>query len=201
MGIVSAFLEQANTGMVGHDAREPVSTIVQKACTQRVVAASLVTLRGDNVGAAASDPLRTVSAGGEHHALVEYQLSPEAEAGALRVAAFLIRYYSEGGQWGDLREPLDTITTRDRLALVTVTIHGTPYVIVDIGLRMLVPKELFRAQGFRPTYIFDRGADGKPFPKTVQVRMVGNSISPPPYQALLRENFLHEQLFAQEGAA
>ncbi len=62
--------------------------------------------------------------------------------------------------------------------LVTVTIRGTPYVIVDIGLRMLEPRELFRAQDFPDGYIIDRGHDGRTFSKSTQVRMVGNSVDP-----------------------
>ena len=75
----------------------------------------------------------------------------------MRVAAFLMEYYSEGGQWSELDKPLNTITTRDRLALATVFIQGTPYVIVDIRLRMLKPRELFNGQDFPPNYIIDRG--------------------------------------------
>jgi len=128
-----------------------------------------------------------ITAGAEHHALVECTLSPEHEAGALRVAAFLMHYYSEGGQWGDLRKPMGTITTKDRLALVTVTIKGQPFVIVDIGLRMLTPRELYNAQGFPKNYIIDHGADGRRFSKTKQVLFVGNSVSPPPMAAMCRE--------------
>jgi len=73
---------------------------------------------------------------------------------------------------------MTTITTKDRMALVTVTIKGTPYVIVDIGLRMLEPRELFRAQDFPDSYIIDRGHDGRTFSKSTQVRMVGNSVDP-----------------------
>lgn len=193
LGVVTAFLEQANGGpnnenASGHAASDPVSTIAATGSQQRLVAASMVTMRGDNTGAAASAPLRTLSAGGEHHAVVECTLSPEHEAGALRVAAFLMRYYGEGGQWGDLRAPTDTITTKHRLALVTVTIQGTPYVIVDIGLRMLRREELFKAQGFPPEYIIDRTADGRPLSISRSVRMVGNSVSPPPLAALARAN-------------
>ena len=155
--VVAAFLEQANTGMVGHDARDPMSTIVGAGSTQRLVQADLA------------------------------QLSPDHEAGALRVAAFLIKYYGTANGV-DLRDPLDTITTRDRLALVTVTIHGTPYVIVDIGLRMLRREELFRAQGFPADYIIDRTADGRPLSISRSVRMVGNSVSPPPLLAIARAN-------------
>src|SRR5690606_5771495 len=102
-------------------------------------------------------------------------------------AAFLLSYYGNGGA-PSLADPLDTVTTRDRLALVTVTIKGTPYVIVDIRLRMLKPAELFRAQGFPPDYIIDRTADGRPISNTHAVRMVGNSVSPPPLRALAEAN-------------
>jgi DNA (cytosine-5)-methyltransferase 1 len=200
---VAAFLAQQNTmpnGGVhaGHDAREPVSTITNSGSHQNVVAASLATLRGTNVGRGADEPLRTASGGGEHHALIEYTLSPDQEAGALRVAALLIRYYSEGGQWGDLRDPADTITAKDRIALVTVWLRGHPYVIVDVGLRMLTPRELYRAQGFPDGYIIERGHDGRMFSKSDQVRMVGNSVSPPPAEALIKANYQHRPVLADE---
>jgi len=196
MGIITAYIEQANGGPNGHAAKcrgadEPVSTIVGKGSTQRIVAAHLMhaSTSNTNGGRGRPDlPLRTILAGGEHNSVVECTLSPEHEAGALRVAAFLMRYYGEGGQWGDLRDPADTITTKHRLALVTVTIRGTPYVIVDIGLRMLQKQELFRAQGFPTDYIIDRTADGRPITGTRAVRMVGNSVSPPPLRALAQAN-------------
>lgn len=191
LGISTAYLMQANGGFCttpGHDVREPMSTITNSGSQQQVVTAHLTTLRKNCDGHGADEPLATITAGAEHHALVEYRLAPEHEAGALRVAAFLMEYYSEGGQWSDLREPLNTITTRDRLALVTVTIQGTPYVIVDIGLRMLTPRELYRAQGFRDDYIIDVGHDGRKFTKDQQVRMVGNSVPPDVIAAIYRAN-------------
>lgn len=140
----------------------------------------------------ARSPIGTVTASGNGgHALAEAelaQLSPDQEAGALRVAAFLVKYYGTGANAPTLRNPVDTITTRDRLALVTVEIKGTPYVIVDIGLRMLKPHELFRAQGFPSTYIIDRTADGTTLKTTAQVRMCGNSVSPPPMFAIADAN-------------
>jgi DNA (cytosine-5)-methyltransferase 1 len=195
LGIVTAFLEQAAGGPNSNTsppraATDPVSTIVGKGCTQRLVTAHLMHASTSNVngGRGRPDlPLRTILAGGEHNAVVECTLSPEHEEGALRVAAFLVNYYGNG-QALDLREPTDTITTRDHLALVTVAIRGTPYVIVDIGLRMLKPHELFRAQGFPPDYIFDRTADGRRITNTTAVRMVGNSVSPPPLYAIARAN-------------
>ncbi len=192
MGVFAAFLEQANGGFAaegpGRDAREPMSTITGTGSQQRIVAAHLATMRGDNTGAAASEPLRTVSAGGEHHAVVECTLSPEQEAGALRVAAFLIKYHGTGANVPGLLDPLSTISTKDRLALVTVMVRGTPYVIVDIGLRMLQRHELFRAQGFPASYVIDRTADGRSLPVWRSVAMVGNSVSPPPLRAVAEAN-------------
>jgi len=191
--VVTAFLEQANGGGEnGNPARargadEPVSSITGTGSQQRVVTAHMAKLRGTSSAADVAGPLATVSAGGEHHAVVECTLSAEHEAGALRVAAFLVNYYGNGAP-RDLRESLDTVTTRDRLALVTVTIKGTPYVIVDIGLRMLKPRELYRAQGFPANYIIDRTASGKPLTISAAVRMVGNSVSPPPLCAIARAN-------------
>lgn len=193
-GLMSAFLDQANGGGPNGNpappraATEPLSAITGTGSQQRIVTAHMATLRGDNVGAAADAPVRTMSAGGEHHAVVECTLSPEQEEGALRVAAFLIRYYGMGGQWGELDQPIDTITTKHRLALVTVHVRGVPYVIVDITLRMLTPPELYRAQGFPADYIIDRTADGRKLTVSQQVRMVGNSVSPPPLYAIVDAN-------------
>ncbi len=160
LGVATAFLEQANGGFYqgdGNDARDPLSTITASGSQQRMVSANLI------------------------------QLAPEHEAGELRVAAFLIKYYGSGIAV-DPRDPLDTVTTKDRLALVTVFVQGTPYVIVDIRLRMLKPPELFRAQGFPVTYIIDRTADGTVLKITAQVRMCGNSVSPPPMFAIAEAN-------------
>jgi len=188
--LVTAFIEQANGGFNTTPARsmeDPMSTVTNTGSQQRLMTASLATLRRNCVGRAVNDLVPTMTAGAEHHALVEYKLSPEHEAGALRVAAFLISYYgTENTSAADA--PAPTVTTKDRLGLVTVFVKGTPYVIVDICLRMLQPHELYRAQGFPASYIIDKGADGKPFTKTEQVHMCGNSVSPPPMAALARAN-------------
>jgi DNA (cytosine-5)-methyltransferase 1 len=192
-GVVTGFLEQANGGGPnGNPARarscdEPVSAITATGSQQRLTTAHLAKLRGTSSAADVANPLHTISAGGEHHAVIECMLSPENKAGALRVAAFMVNYYGNGTAL-DLGEPLDTVTTRDRIALVTVTIKGTPYVIVDIGLRMLRREELFMAQGFPPDYIIDTTADGRKLSISASVRMVGNSVSPPPLYALARAN-------------
>jgi len=151
-----------------------------------LVTAHLMTNTSAHSGAAAGEPVPTITSAG-NQAVVECTLSREQEAGALRVAAFLVKYYGSGIAV-DPRDPLDTVTTKDRLALVTVVIKGTPYVIVDIGLRMLKPHELYRAQGFPVGYIIDRTADGTPLTTSAAVRMVGNSVSPPPLRALAEAN-------------
>ncbi|MDG9809454.1 MULTISPECIES: DNA cytosine methyltransferase [Pseudomonas] len=188
--LVTAFIEQANGGFNTTPAKgadEPLTTVTNTGSQQRLVTASLATLRRNCVGRPVDDLVPTMTAGAEHHALVEYKLSPEHEEGALRVAAFLISYYgTENTSAADA--PAPTVTTKDRLGLVTVFVKGTPYVIVDICLRMLQPHELYRAQGFPASYIIDKGADGKRFTKTEQVHMCGNSVSPPPMAALARAN-------------
>lgn len=149
---------------------------------------------------AANLPVGTVTASGNGgHAVAQAELaelSIEHQEGALRVAAFLIKYYGTGANVPSLTNPADTITTKDRLALVTVVIKGTPYVIVDIGLRMLKPRELYRAQGFPVGYIIDRTANGTPLSTSAAVRMVGNSVSPPPLRALAEANLdpIHRQV-------
>jgi DNA (cytosine-5)-methyltransferase 1 len=194
--VVTAYLDQANGGGPNGNpapprgADEPVSSITGTGSQQRLVAVHLqhASTSNTNGGRGRVDlPLRTVMAGGQHHAVVECVLSPEQEAGALRVAALMVNYYGNG-QPLDLTDPMDTITTRDRIALVTVTIKGTPYVIVDIGLRMLKPHELYRAQGFPADYVIDRTACGKPLTISQAVAMVGNSVSPPPMRAIAAAN-------------
>ena len=185
-----AYLAQHNGGYnvtPGHHPTEPMTAITTSGSQQNVVTAHLCTLRKNCVGQPMDGLVPTITAGAEHHALVEYTLAPEYQAGAMRVAAFLMGYYGTDNIY-DLRDPAATITTRDRLALVTVTIKGTPYVIVDIGMRMLTPRELYRAQGFPDNYVIDVGHDGRKFTKRAQVRMVGNSVSPQPMAALIRAN-------------
>lgn len=162
------------------DIEQPLGTVVGTG-KHAVSAAYLMQANGGfntTPGHAADEPFSTVTNSGSQQQLVTAILSPTEEAGALRVAAFLMRYYGQGGQWSDLGDPLTTITTKDRMALVTVTIAGTPYVIVDIGLRMLEPRELYNANDFPADYIIDRGHDGRRFSKSTQVRMVGNSVDP-----------------------
>lgn len=170
------------------DANDPLHTISAGGQHHGLVSAFMERAFGCSVGQGLEEPAPTITAGGGgKSSLVSLTLSPEHEAGALRVAAFLISYYGTENV-SAAGDPTPTITTKDRLGLVTVTIKGTPYVIVDICLRMLQPSELYKAQGFPDDYIISHGADGKPFTKTQQVHMCGNSVSPPPMAALARAN-------------
>lgn len=167
---------------------DPLHTISAGGQHHGLVSAFLERQFGASVGAEVEDPAPTITAGGGgKSSLISLKLSPEHEAGALRVAAFLISYYGADNTSG-YDAPAPTITTKDRLAMVTVMVQGTPYVIVDICLRMLKPAELYKAQGFPADYNISHGVDGKPFTITKQVHMCGNSVSPPPMAALARAN-------------
>ena len=121
-------------------------------------------------GQIVNEPLHTVTTSPGHFA---------------EVRAFLIKYYGAGiGQ--ELNEPLHTVVSRDRYGLVTI--QGQDYQIVDIGMRMLEPRELFNAQGFPEDYIIDRDYTGKAYPKSAQVARCGNSVPPPFAEALVRVN-------------
>ncbi|WP_164272409.1 DNA cytosine methyltransferase [Stenotrophomonas sp. B1-1] len=193
LGVAAASLVTLRRNMVGADVRTPLTTVAAQAEHHAVATAFLEQANGgfyQGAGNYARDPVSTITASGSQQRLVSAglaQLSPDQEAGALRVAAFLVKYYGSGIAV-DLHDPVDTITTKDRLALVTVHIHGVPHVIVDIGLRMLKPHELYRAQGFPVGYIIDRTANGTPLSTSAAVRMVGNSVSPPPLRALAEAN-------------
>jgi DNA (cytosine-5)-methyltransferase 1 len=210
MALVSAFLAKHYGGVVGSDLRagigtvtsvdhhslvsaqlvgvggragqsrprgvnEPTATGTSKADTA-LVTSNLIKLRGTSKGGQSiEEPLHTISAQGLHHA---------------EVRAFLIKYYGTD-QDPRLAEPMHTIPTKDRFGLVFV--HGEPYAIVDIGMRMLTPRELYRAQGFPESYLIERGADGRALTKTAQVRMCGNSVCPPMAEAYVKANYRDQQ--------
>jgi len=195
--LVALSLAQLRNNCDARDLNDPTQTISAGGEHHGLVSAFLSRQFGNSVGHATNDSMGTATAGGGGKSALaecalsgeaENGLSPEDEAGALRVAAFLMEYYSEGGQWSALDKPLNTITTRDWLALVTVFIKGDPYVIVDIRLRMLTPRELARGQDFPEDYIIDRGHDGRKFSVATQVRMIGNSVNPVMAEAFLRAN-------------
>ncbi|MFL9611051.1 DNA cytosine methyltransferase [Methylobacillus sp. Pita2] len=206
--LVASYLARMKFDNVGADMADPIPTITAGGKSKRpagaphslgLVSASLVTMRNNMDGADIELPVKTMTCGGGHHGLIQCELSKDDEARALRVAAFLISYYGTENMSG-LDQPMPTITTRDRLALVTVYHKGEPFVIVDITLRMLEPPELYSAQGFRESYIITHGHDGRVFSKSKQVLMCGNSVSPYPAAALFRECHKHDDLLIRRAA-
>lgn len=176
--LVSAFLAKHYGGheTPGQMALEPMSTVTTQD-HHAVVAGHLLNMKGSDRRMRPLDaPAPTVCAGGTHAALV---------------AALMAPYYGQGsGVTGrDLRDPTPTITTKDRLQLVTVTIDGESYVLTDIGMRMLGPRELYRAQGFPDSYVIDPKVNGKRLSKAAQVRMCGNSVCPQVAAAIVTANF------------
>jgi DNA (cytosine-5)-methyltransferase 1 len=180
--LCAAFLARHFGGMTGRDAREPLPTTTGRGTQNQAVAVHLNHQYSSNTNGGQGDlrrPLPTVTAGGNH---------------ASMVAALLAPYYGSGSGtngW-DLRDPAPTVSTKDRLQLVTVHLDGEPYVITDIGMRMLQPHELYAAQGFPDDYVIDHGVDSTGqrvrLNKTTQVRLCGNSVCPPVAEALVRAN-------------
>lgn len=210
--VVAVYLAQHNTGEEGHSARRPVSTIMQKGCTQGVVAASMLSLKGsDRRDGSCLDGLPAVCAGGNHAAVVTLPL--------------ITAYYSTGGQHARVDSPSLTVPTNDRFGLteveaialplspeqyararqvadflrehdcwdggeiVTLTVRGTLYVMLDIGMRMLTPRELARAQDFPDSYILDPIYNGKPLSEKEQRHKIGNSVCEKPAAAFVEANY------------
>ncbi|MFH0995774.1 MAG: DNA cytosine methyltransferase [Pseudomonadota bacterium] len=172
--LVSAFLIKYYGGVVGHTTDRPIGTITS-IDHHALVSSHLIKLRGTcRDGQSVSSPVPTVTSGGTHIG---------------EVRCFLQKYYSRGGPGQSLNDPVHTLPTKDRMGLVTVMVHKEPYVIADIGMRMLSPRELFRAQGFSDGYQIDIEVNGRRITKTDQVRMCGNSVCPPIAKALVEANY------------
>lgn len=171
-GLVTSFLHKYYDGGykgAGESMENPLPTITAWDHNS-VVTANLIQMNNHCDGKDIRQPLPTITAGDGHFG---------------EVRAFLIKYYGQGtGQ--DIQEPLDTVTSRDRFGLVTI--EGEDYQIVDIGLRMLEPRELYGCQGFPDDYIIDHDYTGKTYPRTEQVKRCGNSVSPMVPNALVRAN-------------
>ncbi len=177
--LVAAFLARHYGGHEndGSSLATPIHTITARD-HHHLVSSHVLKLKGTSQDGHPSDvPLHTVQAGGTHYG---------------EVRAFLMKYYRTGVA-RSVASPLDTITTEDRFGLVTVNIAGEPYAIVDIGMRMLTPRELYRAQSFPDGYVIDPVVDGKPLTKTAQVRMCGNSVCPAVAEALVRANVVEQR--------
>ena len=170
-GLVSTFISKYYGGdnvAAGADKPLPTVTAIDH---NAVCAVSVTQFNNNSVGQEVTKPLNTMTACTNHFA---------------EVSAFLVKYYGTGDNAVSCNDPAPTITAKDRMGLVTV--HGQDYQIVDIGLRMLTPRELFDAQGFPSDYIIDVDADGKAYPKSEQVARCGNAVCPPIPTALVRAN-------------
>ena len=171
-GLVTSFLHKYYDGGykgAGDSIENPLPTVTSWDHNS-VVTANLIQMNNHCDGKDIKQPLPTITAGDGHFG---------------EVRAFLVKYYGQGtGQ--DVKEPLDTIPTHDRFGLVTI--EGVDYQIVDIGLRMLEPKELYGCQGFPDDYIIDHDYTGKTYPRSEQVRRCGNAVCPPIPAALVRAN-------------
>lgn len=171
-GLVTLFLHKYYDGGykgAGENINNPLPTITA-GNHNSVVTANLIQMNNHCDGKDIRQPLPTITAGDGHFG---------------EVRAFLTKYYGAGtGQ--SVKKPLDTITAQDRFGLVVIA--GTKYRIVDIGLRMLEPSELYGCQGFPDDYIIDHDYTGKKYPKSEQVRRCGNAVCPPIPATLVKCN-------------
>ncbi len=169
--ILTQYHSYEKDGVRGQSTEDPIMT-VDGSNRYGLITSFLSKFYKTGIGQDMREPLGTVTAnaGGGHFG---------------EVRAFLIKYYGQGtGQ--DIKEPLDTVTAQDRFGLVTI--EGVEYQIVDIGLRMLEPRELYGCQGFPDDYIIDHDYTGKTYPRSEQVRRCGNAVCPPIPAALVRAN-------------
>lgn len=169
--LVSAFLAKHYTGCAGQPLTKPAGTVTTWD-HHALVTSHLIKMRNNQHSQSLNEPMPTITAGGTH-------------VGEVR--AFLMKYYGNSTNGQSLREPLHTVTTKERYGLVTI--KGQDYQIVDIGMRMLQPHELYAAQGFPKNYQFTHRADGTPITKTEQIAKCGNSVCPPVAAAIVKANY------------
>ncbi|MGT3206328.1 DNA cytosine methyltransferase [Yersinia enterocolitica] len=219
--LVAPIIAREFGNSVGHVVDEPSGTITASGGGKsRLVSAFLAKHFGGNYtgsGADLNQPAHTVTTV-DHHALVTSNLiklrgtckdgqqvtqpMPTITAGGLHIGevrAFLLKYYGNEKEGVSLNDPLHTVTTNDRFGLVTV--EGIDYQIVDIGMRMLQPHELYAAQGFPSWYIIDRDYTGTKYAKDKQVARCGNAVPPPFAEALVRANLPEMCIERKEVAA
>ncbi len=163
-------------GVDGADAHEPLPTVT--AIDHNALALAHVTeFKGQDIGQDVFRPLRTIT----------------ASIGEFGTVYTTVEKYHSGSNlkyWPQVRELLNTYcgyTLADDEVLL-LWIAGTAYFIADIGLRMLVPTELYSAMGCPSDYIIDRDYLGNEYGKTKQVARCGNMVCPPMATAIVRAN-------------
>ncbi|WP_422646351.1 DNA cytosine methyltransferase [Agrobacterium tumefaciens] len=185
-GVVSAFVARQFGTSTGHEIDRPSATVMANgAGKSQLVTPFLQAYYGTGDGGEENQPARTITTKDRHghvEAMLDVPPFTEEKAARAREVADFMRSH---GFW-------------DEREFVTLEIDGHTFVIVDIGMRMLTPRELFNAQGFPGDYQIDGvwvSEDGKEtwiaFPKSVQVSCVGNSVSPPVAEALIGANCNH----------
>ena len=171
---------ETNHDMVrGQKVTDPIMTL-DTSNRYALITPYITTLRNHMIGQSVNDPISTITSSGQHH---------------MAVYAYLIKYYGQIEAKG-VDVPLDTLTTKDRFALITVKEEN--YIIEDIFMRFLTPREMFNATGFPDNYIIDHDCDGNKYPRTKQVARCGNAVTPPVATALVRAN-LPEYCSVKDG--
>lgn len=176
-GLSIAHLTQYFSGDHYHSPSEPLHTVTTM-IREGVTLAHIAEFKGNDKGQAADVPLRTIT-------------TSAGEFGAVYTTLVKVSDGVDLKYWPQVRELLnkycDYNIADDEVLLLWI--GGIPYYMSDIGLRMLSPKELYRAQGFPDDYIIEKDYRGVEYPKTEQVARAGNAVCPPMATAVVRANF------------
>ncbi len=199
-GLVSPILiqyhsETTKNGVRGQQATEPVQTI-DTSNRYGLIMPYMTKFYKSGTGQDLKEPIHTITTSPGHFGMVSILAADVEELQKSGIDAdmaqrctwasqFILEYYGSGTGQG-LKEPLHTVVTKDRFALVTVL--GNEYMLLDIFLRMLTPEELKLGQGFPRDYIIDRDYKGNKYPVSKQVARIGNSVVPIVAQKLVECN-------------
>lgn len=175
-GLTVASLSKYFGGVVGAEMSQPLPTVTS-VDHNALQTAHLVKMKGENLGGPAGDPVQTITAGGTHFGVVTTKVVRACPGEDLQ-------------RWPQVRECLNEYCGYSLEAdeVILFRIGGAWYFIADVGLRMLTPRELYRANGFPDDYIIDRDFTGKEYGKSKQVARCGNAVPPPFATALVRAN-------------
>jgi len=218
--LTAASITKMRRGCVGHSVEDPIHTVAAESEHHALTAAHISKMRGSNIGSRVNDPLQTVSAGGNHHGLalahalkfygtnIGFPVDSPMHAVTTKHRHGLVESLTQGYRAEDVkkllcwaRRPKEWgMGVRDEWDLLLtdafegqVVLEGDVYVISDIGFRMLQPRELARAQGFKEDFVLDPNFKGKPLSKRAQVKMIGNSVPPDMAKLLIQANVPAEE--------